>query len=81
MRLAALISSVYLSFPIADRLSGFAEYYVIGPNSKGGDAAHYIDLGGVYLLDDRVQLDARVGFGLNQEADNVFAGCGVSFLF
>lgn len=73
--------SVYLSFPLVDRLTGFAEYYVIGPTSKDSDEAHYVDVGGVYLLDNRVQLDFRVGVGLNEEADNVFVGMGISFLF
>lgn len=73
--------STYLSFPIADKLSGFIEYYGLGPNDKGTDAAHYIDFGGTYLLNSRVQFDARVGFGLNEEADNFFTGAGVSFLF
>jgi hypothetical protein len=73
--------SVCLSFPIAESLSGFAEYYVIGPNSKGTDAAHYVDVGGGYLLTNRIQLDARVGLGLNQEADNEFFGVGFSVLF
>jgi hypothetical protein len=73
--------SIYLAFPIVDGLSGFAEYYVVGPNSKGTDAAHYVDVGGAYLLNSRVQLDARVGVGLNEESDNVFAGIGLSVLF
>ena len=66
-------ASIYLAFPLLPRTTGFAEYYVIGPSSKGTDAAHYTDLGATYLLTDRIQLDARVGFGLNQEADNCFA--------
>jgi hypothetical protein len=73
--------SIYLSFPVVDRMSGFVEYYVLGPNAKGTDAAHYTDLGAVYLLTDTIQLDARVGFGLNDEADNLFTGLGISFLF
>jgi hypothetical protein len=73
--------SVYLSFPLFDRTSGFVEYFVIDPNSQGSDAAHYIDFGATHLLNNRVQLDGRVGFGLNNEADNVFVGFGVSFLF
>lgn len=73
--------SVYLAFPLADRLSGFAEYYVIGPNAKGTDAAYYVDIGGALLVNDRIQLDARVGFGLNQAADNVYCGFGLSVLF
>lgn len=73
--------SVYLSFPLAESLSGFTEYYVIGPNSKGADAAHYTDVGVTYMINSRVQLDARVGLGLNDEADNAFTGLGVSVLY
>ena len=35
----------------------------------------------MYLLTPRIQLDARVGFGLNNEADDLFAGVGLSVLF
>lgn len=73
--------SIYLGFPIADRWSGFVEYFVIGPAAKDSDAAHYVDLGATWLIHTRIQLDGRVGFGLNQEADNLFAGLGISFLF
>jgi hypothetical protein len=73
--------SVYVSAAVTDKLGVFAEYYGLGPNTKGGGTAHYADAGVTYLLSERVQLDARVGFGLNQEADNMFTGFGVSFLF
>jgi len=74
-------ASLYVNAPLFDKCTGFAEYYVLTPNSDGGDTAHYADFGAVYLLSPRVQLDARVGFGLNNEADNFFAGIGLSFLF
>lgn len=74
-------ASIYVSAPLVEKCTGFAEYYALFPNSDGGDAAHYTDVGAVYLLNNRVQLDARVGFGLNSEADNVYAGVGISFLF
>jgi hypothetical protein len=73
--------SASVSYAATDSLSLFAEYFVVGPRSKGTNAAHSMDFGGAYLLNNRVQLDARVGFGLNREADNVFAGVGISFLF
>lgn len=73
--------SICGTYAVTDRLGVFAEYYVVGPAAKGTDAAHSIDFGTTYLLNDRVQLDARVGFGLNRTADNVFVGAGVSFLF
>lgn len=70
-----------LTYTINDKWSVYGEYYVFGPNSKGTDAAHYIDIGAAYLITPRIQLDGRAGFGLNHEANNVFTGFGVSFLF
>jgi hypothetical protein len=35
----------------------------------------------LFLLSRTVQLDARVGCGLNDEADDFFTGVGISFLF
>ncbi|MEK6703230.1 MAG: transporter [Planctomycetota bacterium] len=67
--------------PIADKTSMLIEYFGIGPNNKGRDAAHYFSTGGTRLLTDRMQIDARVGVGLNREADNAFVGFGISFLF
>jgi hypothetical protein len=74
-------ASVYASFPLTSSVSGFAEYFVVGPASKGADAAHSVDLGATWAVAPRVQLDGRAGFGLNQAADNAFGGVGVSFLF
>jgi hypothetical protein len=73
--------SAMLSYTVTDSLSLFVEYYVVGPRTKGTDAAHSIDFGGAYLLNERIQLDARLGFGLNNQADNFFVGTGISLLF
>lgn len=73
--------SVYLSYPLVPKLSGFTEFYALLPNSKDGDAACYVDTGVTYLLDPRVQLDARIGIGLGGEADTFYTGVGISFLF
>jgi hypothetical protein len=72
---------VCVGYTINDNWSVYGEYYLFGPNSKGTDAAHYIDVGAAYLLTPRIQLDGRVGFGLNEEANNFFTGVGISFLF
>jgi Putative MetA-pathway of phenol degradation len=70
-----------VTYTINDNWSVYGEYYVFGPNSKGTDAAHYLDAGAAYLITPRIQLDGRIGLGLNQEANNVFTGFGISFLF
>jgi hypothetical protein len=72
---------VCVCYTINDQWSVYGEYYMFGPNSKGADAAHYTDFGAAYLITPRIQLDARVGFGLNEEANNFFTGTGISFLF
>jgi len=74
-------AGVCLSKTLNEKWSVYGEYYVFGPNSKGTDAAHYIDVGAAYLITPRIQLDGRVGCGLNQEANNGFTGFGISFLF
>lgn len=74
-------ASVALWFPIIDKLSGFVEAYALFPNSKDNDAAYSIDCGATYLLNDRVQLDASIGVGLNKEANDFYASIGISFLF
>lgn len=74
-------ASLCVNAPLFDGCTGFAEWYVLTPNTDGGSPAHYADIGAAYLLSPRVQLDARVGFGLNNQADNFFAGVGLSVLF
>lgn len=74
-------ASICATYAVTDRFGLFAEYYSVFPAGKDTDEAHSVDLGVSYLLTPRVQLDARVGFGLNDEADNAFVGVGISFLF
>lgn len=74
-------ASICVTYAITDRWGVFAEYYSVFPASKGAGPSHSADFGTTYLLAPRVQLDARVGFGLNDKADNLFAGVGVSLLF
>jgi len=74
-------ASLALWFPIVDRVTGFIETYTLFPNSRGGHEAWYLNLGGTWLLDDRVQLDAGIGIGLDKDADDFSASIGISFLF
>lgn len=74
-------AGVCLTKVLSEKWSIYGEYYVFGPNSKDTDAAHYTDVGAAYLVTPRIQLDARIGSGLNEEANNLFIGFGISFLF
>jgi hypothetical protein len=72
---------VCISKTLDSKWSVYGEYYVFGPASKGTDAAHYLSCGATYLITPRVQLDARLGFGLNREANGIVTGFGLSVLF
>lgn len=59
-------------------LSSYVEYFGIYPNERGADAAHYLDGGLAIPISADVQLDLRAGVGLNEEADDLFVGAGIS---
>lgn len=80
-RFAQGAGSVYAIYALTDTVSVFAEYFVVGPASKGSREAHSVNVGATWLLNSRLQLDARIGAGLNDEADNLSVGAGLSILF
>ncbi len=69
--------STYLGRSLTDELGVFVEYFGIFPGDDKG--AHNVDMGATYLLTDNLQLDAAVGFGLNDTADDFSATAGFSF--
>ena len=69
-------ASFSIAYAFTDRVGGYAEYFGIYRNTQHTDAAHSVNGGLTYLINDNFQLDARVGAGLNEEADDFFAGVG-----
>ena len=78
---AELAQSAILSASLTDRLGAFGEYYALLPLSGAAADERYVDAGLTLLLSDDVQYDARVGVGLNDAADDAFAGTGLSVRF
>jgi hypothetical protein len=68
---------------IFGNLSGFVEYYSTIPNGQLADVftQHVADGGLMYMIDERFQFDAKIGFGLNDAADDFFTGVGFSCRF
>lgn len=67
---------------LSERLGAFAEWYAFFP--EGSDTARaqqYLNGGFAWALTDDFQFDIRVGFGLNDEADDFFVGSGFSIRF
>lgn len=66
---------------LTDRLGTYLEYYGFYPNAENEDAAHYVNGGFTYLINNNVQIDWRIGAGLNNEAADFFTGVGVAVRF
>lgn len=69
-------ASVLLGFPLTRTLSGFGEYFAIRPD-VGGDLDQ-LDAGVTWLMSRDLQLDARIGVGIDSPVDDDFF-IGVGF--
>ena len=72
-------ASLSLAIALTDKLGTYVEYFGFYPNAEGSDAAHFLNGGLTWLVDNNFQFDVRVGFGLNEEADDFFTGVGFSW--
>lgn len=67
-------------YDLSEHFGAYTEWYVISPDGADFDhCQNYVDAGVTYLLSDNLQLDIRYGVGLNEAADNYFAGAGVTW--
>lgn len=73
--------SVYVTYAPTSDLSFFAEYFMMTEFTEDGGTAPGVDFGVQYLLNKTTAIDFRVGFGLNDTADDFFIGAGIAFLF
>ncbi|MCZ6824780.1 MAG: transporter, partial [Gemmatimonadetes bacterium] len=62
-----------------ERLGTFAEYFGTFPVGSGRESANSADVGVTYLLGPSLQLDMRVGLGLDGPRPNYFLGTGASW--
>lgn len=75
-RFDQILASVTLGIAATDRLGVFGEVYGFSQEEPDGDATQYVDTGVTFTLTDSVQLDARIGFGLNDPSPERFVGVG-----
>ena len=62
-----------------DEIKSYTEWYVLAPTSADTNRPeHYFNGGFTVLLSNDVQWDIRAGVGLNEAADDFFAGSGIS---
>lgn len=71
-------SSVAAGLALTPRAGAFFEIFGIAPVEPGGGGDVTVDGGVTYLLSPDLQLDARIGAGLTDDAPDVQFGVGVS---
>lgn len=74
-------ASASLSYALLDNVGAYFEYYGFYPNSRGSDCAHALNTGLTWRITPNLQLDWRIGGGLNEEADDFFTGIGFAVRF
>ena len=71
-----------IGYSLSDQIGAFTEWFAFIPS--GADEArpeHYLNGGFTYLVNNNLQLDIRAGLGLNEAADDFFAGTGAAIRF
>lgn len=74
-------ASVALELPVTSSIGAFVEYFGIRPDTDFDTESDYVDGGLTFLLSPTFQLDGRVGFNLDGDADEMFFGVGFAKLF
>jgi hypothetical protein len=77
-RFSCFSGSLVLSVSIDSRWSGFAEYYGFWPTGDR-NSSNFANAGVTFLTSNNVQLDLRVGTGLEGPWPDYFAGLGAAF--
>ncbi len=66
---------------LSEKVGAYIEYFGFYPNAEQSDAAHSVNGGITFLVNNNFQLDWRIGAGLNEEADDFFTGFGFAWRF
>jgi hypothetical protein len=80
-RFTQCFASLSAGLALDDEVGAFFEGFAFNRESAGGSATEYLDTGLSYLVSKDLQLDVRVGAGLNAPRPNWFTGLGASFRF
>ena len=73
--------SITGAFSLTERVGAYTEWFAFFPHSAVSPSAqdqHFLNGGFTYLVNNDLQIDVRMGVGLNREAENYFTGVGFS---
>lgn len=66
---------------VTDRIGAFVEWFGFSEETEDGPSTHYVDGGITFLINNDLQVDARVGTGLNDADPDWFVGIGGGIRF
>jgi len=69
--------SLALGYGLSERWGAYLEYFGVYPTGER-DTENFVNTGLTYLISNDLQLDARVGYGLNDRDDDFFLGVGTA---
>jgi hypothetical protein len=70
------VGSLSVQYQAGPKVQPYVEMFTVRPIGTGTASAQYVNSGVLVLLSSDVQVDARIGAGLNQGADSYFVGFG-----
>lgn len=74
---AEFAQSLTINYTLTQKLGGYTEWFAFFPAGSVVELPqHYFDGGFTYHVHNNLQFDIRAGVGLNDPADNFFAGIG-----
>jgi hypothetical protein len=73
---ASGFTSLSIQYQATPRVQGYGEWYQLQPDLGEGVHQHYLDAGVLVALSNDVQVDVRIGVGLNHDADRSYFGFG-----
>ena len=75
-RLHQLGATLSGGLSLTDRLGAYLEWYGFNEETDDGPSTHYVNTGVTWLIHSDLQVDARVGTGLNDADPDWFVGVG-----
>ncbi|HEX6864665.1 MAG TPA: transporter [Thermoanaerobaculia bacterium] len=80
-RLHQLGATLSGSLSLTDRLGAYLEWFGFSEETEDGPSTHYANTGVTWLINNDLQVDARVGTGLNDADPDWFVGVGAGVRF
>ena len=80
-RLHQLGATLSGGLSLTDRLGAYLEWYGFNEETDDGPSTHYVNTGVTWLIHSDLQVDARVGTGLNDADPDWFVGVGAGIRF